>query len=72
MSNNKISNKFETFEDLYDKIKDDNDDFMDEDAFMKKVEELVDANYILTGTYEDRILYSSKPNLEWSDFSEDP
>ena len=66
MSNNKL----ETFENLYDKVKDDNDDFIDEDAFMKKVEELVEVGYIVTGIFEDNILYSSKPGLTWPDFVE--
>lgn len=55
---------------LYDRVRGDDDDFMDEEAFMKKVDELVDCGLIETSTVEeDYTIYSAKHGLTWwSDF----
>ena len=61
-------NILESFGNLYDKVKGDNDDFPDEDTFLRKVEELEEVGYIRSNTAGDIILYSSKEDLEWHDF----
>ena len=40
---NRIHN---TFDGLYDKVRGDNEDFIGEDEFQSKVDELVDINFI--------------------------
>jgi len=54
-------------EGLYDKLKGDNDDFIDEHAFERKVDELVELHYIETSIYDDSVLYSARPGLKWAD-----
>ena len=57
-----------TFDGLYDKVRGDNDDFISEDEFQYKVEELVDTNFIITSLLDDFTLYSARPGLKWPDF----
>jgi hypothetical protein len=57
-----------TFYDLYDYIKGDNDDFINEPAFMQKIEELVDIGLMETGELHDCTIYSARPGLKWPDF----
>jgi len=59
---------FKTFDDLYETVKGDNDDFMNEDMFSKKVEELIEIGLICTGAVNDFTIYSSKNELKWEDF----
>jgi hypothetical protein len=65
MMNTKIQDNVEG---LYDKVRGDNDDFIDERAFERKVEELVELHYIETSIYDDSVLYSARPGLKWPDF----
>jgi hypothetical protein len=64
-TNAKIQNDFEG---LYDKVRGDNDDFIDEEDFRTKVEELVDVGYIEKSMFEDTVLYYTRTGLTWSDF----
>ena len=57
-----------TYDGLYDRVKGDKDDFIAEDIFRSKVDELVDIEYIETSTLDDFTLYSAKAGLKWSDF----
>ena len=57
-----------TFDVLYENVKGDNDDFISEDEFQYKVDELVDTNFIDTGLMDDSTLYSARPGLKWADF----
>ena len=59
---------YDTVESLYDKVRGDNDEFIDEVAFRIKVEELVDLGLIETNQMNDSVLYSAKAELQWSDF----
>jgi len=67
MSNNRVN---DTFESLYDKVRGDNDDFMDENAFKTKIDELIEIDLIETSTLDDSVLYSARQGLEWVDFVE--
>jgi len=67
MSNNRVN---DTFESLYDKVRGDNDDFMDENAFKTKIDELIEIDLIETSTLDDSLLYSARQGLEWVDFVE--
>ena len=57
-----------TFDSLYDKVRGDNDDFIDEDAFQTKVDELVDTGYMETSMLDDTVLYSTRQGLKWTNF----
>ena len=57
MSNNRVN---DTFESLYDKVRGDNDDFMDENAFKSKLDELIEIDLIETSTLDDSLLYSAR------------
>lgn len=61
-------NIHKTLDDLYESIKGDNDDFINEDIFARKIEELVDIGFICTGVVNDITIYSSKNGLKWDDF----
>lgn len=51
---------------LYDRVRGDDDDFMDEESFMVKVNELVVGGLIETSTVEeDYTIYSAKHGLTW-------
>lgn len=67
MSNNRVN---DTFESLYDKVRGDNDDFMNENAFKSKLDELIEIDLIETSTLDDSLLYSARQGLEWADFVE--
>jgi len=67
MSNNRVN---DTFDSLYDKVRGDNDDFMDENSFKSKLDELIEIDLIETSTLDDSLLYSAKQGLEWADFVE--
>lgn len=56
-----------TFDSLYDKVRGDNDDFVDEDQFQSIVDGLVDIGYIETSMLDDVKLYSAKSGLKWAD-----
>jgi hypothetical protein len=64
MSNSKVHS---TFDSLYDKVKGDNDDFIEEEVFQNFVDELVEIGYMETSMLEDDVLYSAKPGLKWAD-----
>lgn len=53
---------------LYENVKGEKEDFMDEDHFRTKVEELVDIGFIETCVYDDSVIYSAKHGLNWHDF----
>jgi len=60
---------FQTYDGLYDQVRGEKDDFMDEDSFRIKVDELVEDGYIETGILDDLTIYSAKHGLKWwSDF----
>jgi hypothetical protein len=61
-------NILKTLNDLYESVRDDKEDFIDEDAFEKKVDELVDIGLIRTGVVNDFNIYSAKNGLKWADF----
>lgn len=61
-------NIFKTFNNLYDAVRGDNDDFINEEAFIKKVDELVDVGFIRTGPVDDFTVYQAKNGLKWADF----
>lgn len=67
MSNNRVNDIFDS---LYDKVRGDNDDFMDENAFKSKLDELIEIDLIETSTLDDSLLYSARQGLEWVDFVE--
>ena len=67
MATNRVN---DTFDSLYDKVRGDNDDFMDENAFKSKIDELIEIDLIETSTLDDSLLYSAKQGLEWADFVE--
>ena len=59
----------QTYDGLYDNVRGDKEDFMDEDSFRIKVEELVEDGYIETSILDDLTIYSAKHGLKWwSDF----
>jgi hypothetical protein len=53
---------------LYDRVRGDNDDFIDETLFRIKLDELVDIGFIETSVCDDQTYYSAKPGLKYSDF----
>ena len=61
-------NILKTFDDLYDGVRAEKDDFIDEEPFSKKVEELVEIGFIRTGVVNDITIYSAKNGLKWADF----
>lgn len=61
-------NVLKTFDDLYDEARGDKDEFIDEDMFTKKIEELIDTEFICTGVVNDFTVYSAKTGLKWEDF----
>jgi len=61
-------NIFKTFNNLYDAVRGDKDDFMDESSFERKVDELVDIGFIETGPVDDFTVYKAKNGLKWADF----
>ena len=50
MSVNRIISEIDS---LYDKVKGDNDDFIDEESFEIKVDELIGAGFIEKSIFED-------------------
>ena len=58
----------ETLENLYDKVKGENEDFIDETAFERKVEELLEMGYMETSLLNDTLIYCAKSGLKWADF----
>jgi hypothetical protein len=62
---NRIHN---TFDGLYDKVRGDKDDFLSEDEFQCKVDELVSIEFVQESLLDDFTLYSARPGLKWSDF----
>ena len=65
MSVNRIISEIDS---LYDKVKGDNDDFIDEESFEIKVDELIGAGFIEKSIFEDTLLYSARHHLRWADF----
>lgn len=57
-----------TFDDLYEGARGEKDEFIGEEAFTRKIEELVDIGYIYTGAVNDFTVYSAKNGLKWEDF----
>jgi hypothetical protein len=53
---------------LYDKVKGDNDDFIDEESFEIKVNEMIDTGFMEKSIFEDTLLYSARHHLRWADF----
>ncbi len=56
------------FSDLYDGVRGELDDIIDEEAFSKKVEALVEDGYICTGAVDDFTIYFARESLKWEDF----
>ena len=65
MSVNRIISEIDS---LYDKVKGDNDDFIDEESFEIKVNELIDTGFMEKSIFEDTLLYSAIHHLRWADF----
>ena len=61
-------NIFKTFNNLYDAVRGDKDEFISEDGFTNKIEELVDIGFIRTGPVDDFTVYQAKNGLKWADF----
>ena len=57
-----------TFDSLYDRVKGDKEDFIDEDAFRNVIGELIDIDLIRTMLMDDFRLYCARTGLKWSDF----
>jgi hypothetical protein len=57
-----------SFNDLYDGVRGDKDEFIDEEIFTKKLDELNDVGFIRTGVVNDLPIYSAKNGLKWADF----
>jgi hypothetical protein len=57
-----------TFDDLYEGARGEKDEFIGEEAFTRKIEELVDIGHIYTGVVNDITIYSAKNGLKWEDF----
>jgi hypothetical protein len=57
-----------TFDNLYDRIRGDREDFPDEDVFRNKVTNLRDIGLIETGVMDDFVVYSARHGLRWSEF----
>ena len=66
MTNN--SRIHSTYDNLYDTIKGDRDDFITEEDFCSKLDELIDIGLIETSLLDDYIIYSARYGLEWADF----
>ena len=62
------NNIFKTFNNLYDAVRGDKDDFIDEISFERKVDELVDIGFIRNGPVDDFTVYQAKNGLKWADF----
>ena len=62
MSNSKIHS---TYDGLYDEVRDDREEFIDDAAFRLKVDELIKIGFIETSLLDDVTLYSAKPGLKW-------
>lgn len=56
-----------TFIDLYDGVKEDKDEFIDEEEFNRKIEALVDTEFITTAMVNDNTIYSAKIGLKYPD-----
>ena len=61
-------NIFKTFNNLYDAVRGDKDEFISEDGFRNKIDELVDIGFIRTGPVDDFTVYQAKNGLKWADF----
>lgn len=59
---------YNTFEGMYDILKNDNEDFIPLEKFEEKVNELVELGFIEIGTHEDSTLYCARHGLNWSEF----
>jgi hypothetical protein len=57
-----------TFSSLYDAVRNDKDDFIDEECFEKKLMELVEFGYIRADPLDDITVYQQKNGLKWADF----
>ena len=56
-----------TIIDLYDGVKEDKDEFIDEEQFNRKIEELVDLEFITTAVVNDNTIYRAKIGLKYPD-----
>lgn len=63
-----------TFLNLFDGVKGDKEDFIDEDSFEIKLNELVVDGFIYAGPLDDITIYQARDGLKWADFVdiEDP
>jgi len=57
-----------TFSSLYDAVRNDKDDFIDEECFEKKLMELVEFGYIRADPLDDITVYQQNNGLKWADF----
>jgi hypothetical protein len=57
-----------TFLNLLDGVRGDKEDFIDEDSFEIKLNELVDNGFIIAGPLDDITVYQAKNGLKWADF----
>ena len=56
-------NILKTFDDLYETVKGDKEDFINEDQFRKIINDLVDIGFICTGEVNDFTIYSAKNDV---------
>lgn len=61
-------NILKTLDDLYDGVRGEKEDFIDEETFSKMVDELVEIGFIRTGVVNDTTIYFAKNGLKWADF----
>jgi hypothetical protein len=57
-----------TFSNLYDAVRGDKDDFIDEGCFENKLNELIDFGFIRADPLDDITVYQQNNGLKWADF----
>ena len=57
-----------TFLNLFDGVRGDKEDFIDEDSFEIKLNELVNDGFIIAGPLDDITVYQAKNGLKWAEF----
>lgn len=59
---------FHSYDGLYDRVRGDKEEFIDDILFREHIDDLVTIGYIETSTLDDLSLYSAKAGLKWCDF----
>jgi hypothetical protein len=63
-----ISRICHTVSNLYDRVRGDKEDFIDENEFENKVNDLHTIGFMEVHIMDDINIYSARPNLRWADF----